>query len=489
MKYFELLAFVVFFVGGIGWFWRFNRRLRRDYYGKIITRSLLAKASAANGIFISGPLRRLAGRLLNSSSAKAKQQLSKLCTGQTDGISDPIRHPAETAALSALTSPQRALLILEKKPAVGDILLLTAWIYFNAGDAETAESFREKAHGLKLPRFYKGLDDYLQAASALREGDLLTASERASQALSLLRREGAAYEAAKAYFLLGTIYRISAVSDVAQLMLTEAADIFLLLGADKDAAETIGSRGMLMAAENRREEAAADFEKALELFRHCACPTGEADILNQQALTALMYGEPAEAEQLARQAQTLQKAAGKSDGRGLSAEIISRAAAENKDWKTAIEYAVFAQQNYQTAGNQPGLLEALLLQARAYLETGNDGQAEKLLRSLIEKAQRRSSCFHVANAYNLLGIIYLKQGDLQRAKGLFQQSLNHESSNNRTDGMAIDYANLALIEYCLGQREQGDKTVATALEYARAFGETELSQLLEKQLNKNQVQY
>lgn len=488
MKYFEFLAFVVFFVGSIGWFWGFNRRLRRDYYGKIITRTLLAKAAAANGIFISGPLRRLTGRLLNSSSAKAKQQLADLCAGETDGISDPIRHPAEAAALSALTSPQEALLILEKKPDGGNILLLTAWIYFNAGNADTAESYQGKAIGLKLSRFYKGLDCYLQAAAALREGDLLTASEKASQALSLLRREGAAYEAAKAYFLLGTIYRISAVSDVAQLMLTEAADIFLLIGADKDAAETIGSRGMLMAAENRREEAAADFEKASELFRRCACANGEADIINQQALTALMYGDSAKADRLARQAQTLQKAAGKTDGRGLSAEIISRAATEKKDWETAIKYAVSAQQDYQTAGNHPGFLEALLLQARAYLETGNDEQAEKLLRRLIEKAQNRSSCFHVANAYNLLGIMYLKQGDLQRAKGLFQQSLNCESSNNRTDGMAIDYANLALIEYRLGQREQGDKTVSTALEYARAFGETELSQLLEKQLNKNRVQ-
>ncbi len=488
MKYFEFLAFVVFFVGSIGWFWGFNRRLRRDYYGKIITRTLLAKAAAENGIFISGPLRRLTGRLLNSSSAKAKQQLADLCAGETDGISDPIRHPAEAAALSALTSPQEALLILEKKPDGGNILLLTAWIYFNAGNADTAESYQGKAIGLKLSRFYKGLDCYLQAAAALREGDLLTASEKASQALSLLRREGAAYEAAKAYFLLGTIYRISAVSDVAQLMLTEAADIFLLIGADKDAAETIGSRGMLMAAENRREEAAADFEKASELFRRCACANGEADIINQQALTALMYGDSAKADRLARQAQTLQKAAGKTDGRGLSAEIISRAATEKKDWETAIKYAVSAQQDYQTAGNHPGFLEALLLQARAYLETGNDEQAEKLLRRLIEKAQNRSSCFHVANAYNLLGIMYLKQGDLQRAKGLFQQSLNCESSNNRTDGMAIDYANLALIEYRLGQREQGDKTVSTALEYARAFGETELSQLLEKQLNKNRVQ-
>ena len=449
---------------------------------------MLAKAAAANGIFISGPLRRLTGRLLNSSSAKAKQQRADLCAGKTDGISDPIRHPAEAAALSALTSPQEALLILEKKPDGGNILLLTAWIYFNAGNADTAESYQGKAIGLKLSRFYKGLDCYLQAAAALREGDLLTASEKASQALSLLRREGAAYEAAKAYFLLGTIYRISAVSDVAQLMLTEAADIFLLIGADKDAAETIGSRGMLMAAENRREEAAADFEKASELFRRCACANGEADIINQQALTALMYGDSAKADRLARQAQTLQKAAGKTDGRGLSAEIISRAATEKKDWETAIKYAVSAQQDYQTAGNHPGFLEALLLQARAYLETGNDEQAEKLLRRLIEKAQNRSSCFHVANAYNLLGIMYLKQGDLQRAKGLFQQSLNCESSNNRTDGMAIDYANLALIEYRLGQREQGDKTVSTALEYARAFGETELSQLLEKQLNKNRVQ-
>lgn len=488
MKYFEVLALVVFFAGSVGWFWRFNRRLRRDYYGKIITRALLGKAAAGNGIFISGPLKRLTGQLLNSSSAKAKQQLTDLCEGKIDNLSGSLLKSAEiSAALAALSSSGKALERLEQPAAGGDICMIRAWILFHCGRTEEAETCREKETSKKLSRFGKGLNAYLEAAAALRDGDLLTASEKASESLKLLRSDGAPYEAAKAYFLLGTIYRISAVSDVAQLMFTEAADIFQNLGADKDAAETIGSRGMLMAAENRREEAAADFAKALDLYRSCGCQWGEADILNQQALTALMYGESAEAGKLAEAAAAMQKAAGQADGSGLSAEILSRAAAEKKDWASSLKYAAEAKQAYQAAGNQPGLFEALLLLARARLETGNFETAERLLRHLIEQAKKCPSCFHVANAYNLLGIIYLKQGDLQRAKGLFQQSLGCESSNNRTDGMAIDYANLALIEYRLGQQEQGDKTVQTALEYARAFGETELSQLLEKQLNKNRV--
>ena len=489
MKYFELLALVIFIVVGIGWFWRFNRRLRRDYYGKIITRTLLGKAAGSNGIFISAPLRRLTGRLLSHSSAKGRQRLADLCAGKIEKLSGSFfKSEEESAALAALSSPEKALQLLETSAGGGgDIFMLRAWILFHCGRAEAAETCREKGTSKKLSRFGKGLNAYLEAAAAMRDGDLLTASEKASESLKLLRRDGAVYEAAKAYFLLGTVYRISAVSDVAQLMFTEAADIFQRLGADKDAAETIGSRGMLMAAENRLDDAAADFAKALKLFHDCGCQKGEADILNQQALTALMFGNATEAWELAEAAAAMQKAAGQTDGNGLSAEILSRAAAEKKDWQSSLDYAEEAQQAYQMSGNQPGLFEALLLQARACLETGNNEKAESILRWLIEQTKKHQSCFHVANAYNLLGIIYLKQGDLQRAKGLFQQSLSCESSNNRTDGMAIDYANLALIEYRLGQQEQGDKTVQTALEYARAFGETDLSQLLEKQLSKNRV--
>lgn len=493
MKYFEVLAIVVFFVTGLALFWRFNRRLKRDYYGKIITRGLLAKACSESGFFISRPVRKSVEKLLKAHSKSAKERLAELSRGEVEPTRQLLqKHPLESAGLTALTNPVAAQKefdkLFQRHPQKGDSLILSALIDFYFGRGAEAESKREQAEGLKISLFGKGLNSYLKAAAALQAGDLLTASENGLKAAKLFRRDGAFYEEAKVYFLLGTIYRISAVSDIAQLMLTTAADIFKNLGADKDAAETIGSRGMLMAAENRQEESAADFNEALTLFCRCGDSRGEADIYNQQALSFLMTGNLETATELAKTAEALQAAAGNTNGLGLSAEILSRIAAEEKDWFQSAAEAAKARSQYEKSKNLPGRLEAMLLQAQAETENNNSAAAEELLRELIELAQKEQNCFHIANAYNQLGILFMKQGDFQRAKGLFQQSLLCESSNNRTDGMAIDYANLALIEYRLGQREQGDKTVQTALEYAKAFGESELSRLLEEKLNSNRVQ-
>ncbi len=111
-----------------------------------------------------------------------------------------------------------------------------------------------------------------------------------------------------------------------------------------------------------------------------------------------------------------------------------------------------------------------------------DKEAEKTLREIIKTAQEQSNSFHVANAYSLLGLIYLKQNDLRRAKGLFQQSLDMEQINNRLGGIATDYANIGLIEFRKGNLEQAKKTLKTALDYAEANQEEELIRLLKNQL-------
>ena len=93
-------------------------------------------------------------------------------------------------------------------------------------------------------------------------------------------------------------------------------------------------------------------------------------------------------------------------------------------------------------------------------------------------------CFLCGNGLKLAGVNFNKKGDLRRAQGFFQQSLDCELRSNRAGGIAIDYANIALLEYKRGQTEQAVKTVETALEYAKAFGEGELYSQLKKQLSK-----
>ena len=104
------------------------------------------------------------------------------------------------------------------------------------------------------------------------------------------------------------------------------------------------------------------------------------------------------------------------------------------------------------------------------------------MRQITKQAAKQESCFHVANAYNLLGLIFLQKKEFQRAKGLFMQAVSFEERNERFNCAAVDYANIALIEQKCGNVDQARKTLELALEYAQNFEADELVEQLKKQL-------
>lgn len=241
---------------------------------------------------------------------------------------------------------------------------------------------------------------------------------------------------------------------------------------------------MLMVMQSRFEEADDYFQKAREIYHPDGQQLGEAEIINQEALTALIKKDFKTARKLAETALGMHQDIKNQEGTAFSLELLGHLESETKNWQQALEHAKQAQKIYSKTSNTAALLEALFLEAKANFELEENKAAEDILRKIIDFSKSHSSCFHVANAYNLLGLIYLKQGNLQRAKGLFQQSLDCELHNDRASGAAIDYANIAMIEYRRGQQEQAEKTLSTALEYAKADGETDLAKYLEEQLNK-----
>ena len=324
--------------------------------------------------------------------------------------------------------------------------------------------------------------NYLQAWLALEEGDLLSASEKAATAAKLFQKLDFSYEEAAAYLLGGTIYRVSAVTDTADFMLRSAAELFGFIGATAKEAEAWGNLGMLMVMQQRYEEAADYFDKAGKLFEYSLDRTGATEIINQQALTALIRGDYRRAELLAKQAQKAFHLLKDARGEGLSLDILAQTAAARGKWKQALPAARNAQKFYRQSKNISGLMEMEFLEAQALTEQKEDNAAEKILRRIIDRDKRNKSCFHVANAYSLLGIIYLRQGDLRRAEGLFQQSLSAELQNDRFCGAAIDYANIALTAYRRGHKEQGDKNREMALRCAKDAGAENLLRLLERKL-------
>ena len=88
----------------------------------------------------------------------------------------------------------------------------------------------------------------------------------------------------------------------------------------------------------------------------------------------------------------------------------------------------------------------------------------------------------MANAYNLLGLIFLKKNDLSRAKSLFLTAASIEQKDERFAGAATDYINIALIENRRGHMQQALKTFQTALNFAGAFEENDLTAFIQKKI-------
>ena len=306
------------------------------------------------------------------------------------------------------------------------------------------------------------------ARLALFETDLETASAEAGRALKIFQKKEMLFEEGLTYFVLGSVYRVSGVFDTADFMLRSALKIFKFLKAHKYEAETLGTLGQLMAAQSRFEEACFFIDAAGDIFESMSDNENNCFIIDQKAMIELLRGNFKSAFGLAYQASKKHISAA---GKGLSLEIMARSSFGENNWSKTSKLAQSAIQNYQTEKNYASLFECIYLMAEAEIRLGNQNKAETLLRKLISRAKRHKSCFHIANAYTLLGTILLQRKELSQAKAIFNQALKYEFADNRTSGIAIDYANLAMVEKQRGNRQDFTKNLEAALNYAKEADE------------------
>ena len=488
MKYFHLILILFVFAVSVSLLLFFYFKMRKDYLFKSAAKKIFEKQKSLNQktFFSSHLLYEIIDAVL--SVFPSKKVLNALLKGNFDTVSAYLKkqkQPILSSGLKALFYPTKYIKTFEKfylqspkNPLVCEIL---ASLYLVC---EQDEQLKDVHENLNLSL---GLRDYFDGLSFLQEGDLLSASSNANNAVRLFRKKHFFYEEAKAYFLMGTIYRVCAVEDVSQMMFNSAEKIFTALGADHQAAEVFGNLGMLMTMQNRFEEADDFFGKALNLYLASHNLQGEAEILNQKALTALIQNNFLQAAAFSKQALCLHQKNNCSLGQALSLELSGNAQMGLGDLQKALFLSQKAQKLYQKVQNFSALADVLFLEAQLQKELGKDTDAEAILRNIIDLTKEHPVCFHKANAYSLLALIYLERGNLKRAKGLLQQSLDCELDNNRTDGIAIDYTNIALIEFRKGQKKQASETLAKALQYAETFGETDLSKKIREIINNKKV--
>ncbi len=447
----------------------YNKKLREQAIQKVLERNLLREQN--KNLWYSSLSVRKAAKALNKLSKKQLQPLfAELKTGKLNLLLQQLDKDTVNEIKAIKGQGKRFASQLQKaEKALLDIKAAEA--------AKIIESLspRNKLEQARL--------NYIQSWLALAEGDLLSASQKAAGAAKFFQKNNMLYEEAQTYLLSGTIYRVSAVTDTADFMLRTAAEIFAAIGANAKQAEAYGHLGMLMVMQERFEEARDYFGKAQNLFKYAKDMNGYAEILNQQALTDLIDNNPKKAAKTAAEAEKIFKDLADARGQAMSLDIAAQIAAGQAQWKKAAGKAAAAYKLYEQTDNRPAKLEMELLLAQADFETAKTATAEKRLRKIIAEDKSCKSCFHIANAYNLLGIIYLQQGDLRRAEGIFQQSLSAELQNERWYGAAIDYANIALTAYRRGHKDNGDKNREMAIKCAQDAGAESLAEILKQRLN------
>lgn len=358
----------------------------------------------------------------------------------------------------------------------GVFLPVIAYILFDNHAMHTAIT---KINPQKLSNGRLAYYNYCIAASYLYDGDMLSASQKASAALDYFRKKRYFYETSMCYLLLGEIYRLSCVNDVAQTMIEAAIKINCEQKLPQMHSKSIVSLGMLMLFENRLDEAEDKFNQALSMAQ---TENLRADIHNQKALLYLAQNKHKEAEKEITTALKAFAVLKNIHGQAFSLQLSAQIAFGKKQYHKALKHASEAIIAYEQSDNTSAILECLYLSADVLFRQNKVKKSEELLRRIIKKDENTKHNFHVANAYSLLGLIYLRKNELQRAKVLLQQSLHLEQRHRRCEGMVSDYTNLALIDNLSGNREAAKGNMQTALNYALETGNDELVALIKKKL-------
>ena len=473
MKYFQVLLLAALFLVPAGLVWHFLHRLRADFMLKIFSRAVRRFQQKKNGYFYATWAAR---KIVRRAPAKI---VRAFCDGKTQPLETYVAaHLPETNSwFQKMLCKKDMPPVTPEKSTDSDKLLQALALCYEGRLAEMSQKL-ETVNAEKFNRSLKGVYLLLGAWDSLYGGDLLSASEQASRAVRLFVRSRDYYEEAQAHLLLGTIYRVSAVSDTSRFMLQTAQKLFHHLEAFREEATAWGNLGMLKVMDCLWEEASADFSSALKIYEQAEDIRGQAEIINQQALSALICKDFKTARSTAGEALKKHRKLSNRQGEAFSTEILSRIAQEEENWPAAAELAAAAAGLYDLENNVPAWLETSMIEADALWRQGKEQDAEKVLRQMLEKHHDDAGCYNMGNIYNFLGLIYLQRNDLSRAKGFFQQSLDCEMSASRNRGAAIDYANLAEVDRRRGLTVQALETLQKACEYAEAAGDEALISLL-----------
>lgn len=379
--------------------------------------------------------------------------------------------------LALLPNVEKAL---AKNPKNFALNLLKAHIYLSS---DKHIQFRHTLQNITpphvAPKHEKAQYYYFSALNEFYETDMEKASEQCSKALKFYQESGFIYEEAQCYLLLAQIYRTIGVFDVAETMLKEADKHFHKLKMNAKKAECMAYLGLISFGREQYDFAIQYLTGATQIAKRRKLIRSYADINNWLGLAFYMNQKKGKAEKCfliaLKNAQTKECTA-------YAAEMLARVRYQNKDYKNAVKYINTALNASDFQLNAAGFLENLYIKACILFAEENYSQSRKILTRIIKKKLSPAIPFYPANAYTLLGLIELKENNLNTAKNLFKQAADLEHGRNRLKGAVIDYNNLAEVARRQGSSFEAEQYLRQALDYAQKIKDDNLKDYLQSKL-------
>jgi len=404
MKYlFYILLFLAPFLSYVVWK-KFQHTIRKILIQNTLLSMAYKKTQNHHLCLFNDILIEMASKcLMKASYKKQKKILEDLKNGNTEKLFEYTRSQEENLnfALNHILPSSAPYHIPPKNSKNKNSKLISAIIHECTFEYPSIKEDLKQTPFLILSQKNRIIRQLLSARCLFLQTDLQNASKLLLKTVQKLRKLKLYNELAYAYYMLGEIYRVAGLHDIAEMMLTSSLQIYKNTNHKYGQTFITAIKGLNCIDAKRFEDAQNYLNQALKIYTKNKDKQHEAEILNQMAILLNTKGTFQEAYINANKALKKHKFCNNISGLALSYQQMAISAYNMENFKTAEKYAEMAKKNYQLHQNHAALTESLELLTRICIKKKNLKKAKKYLNALKYRKKRYHQYFSLENLKKL----------------------------------------------------------------------------------------
>ncbi len=318
---------------------------------------------------------------------------------------------------------------------------------------------------------------------SLHQGNLAEAERLLVMAMIVFEKEKNDFEYARAANRLGMVYRLVGAFESAEEAHYRAKELAKQHGWTFVLAETLGNLGMVYEGKDRFDLALEHHQEAFELFSQNEKYAFEAAcLLRQIGLCLLRKGCYEESLTVFERAVKAFEDMGDLVFKSKILNDMTLVHKASGDMEQALNTARQAVQSAEESKDRLEMAANRLLYAGLKLDLDAfDPEIDTLLFSSLKSFKKRNKKAENANVSAMIGLMYLRRNELDKAESYFKDSIHIEEMLHRSLGMASDYSNLGLIARKKGQNQKAIEYWTKAAAFFENSGDSDSANYFKQQ--------